>query len=62
MSVLTRQEVSMGLAQVVERTFSFECGSDYTNKKLYKTFHALLSYYLFFMKKNVREAMVNLML
>jgi hypothetical protein len=38
----------MGLAQVAERTFGFECGLDYTNKKLYKTFYALSGYYLFF--------------
>ena len=62
MTVLTRQEVSMGLAQVAERTYGFECGLDYTNKKLHKTFCALSGYYLFFAKKNVCEAMVILCL
>ena len=62
MAALTRREVCMGLVRVTERTFSFEFGLDYTNKKLYKTFRALSGYYLFFAKKNVREARLILCL
>jgi len=37
-TVLTKQDVCMGLARVAERKFSFEIGSICTSQKLYKHF------------------------